>query len=297
MQDPEPVRRTSEIEDATNLYFIHPLANRLTPWLAGMRVPANAVSVAGMAFGILAGLAYSRYQDPRWAIAGFLLMIAWHVMDGTDGQLARLTRSQSESGKVLDGICDYVTFTAVYAGLAWALSREHGGWVWIVVALAGICHAVQSASYEAQRQEYDSWAWDRNSRQPPSGAPPRDTQPPSAVPRLSGLLHRLYARVQFLAAGSGADFRRGLAETMALRPASAASVRRRYRDVFAAPVRRWSVLSANTRTLGIFLCALLGAPLAYFAFEIVGLGVVLVVLTRRQHARQASFLRDLDAVR
>src|SRR5258708_5354738 len=152
METVEPVRRTLEIEEVTNLYLIHPIASRLTPLFAAMRIPPNAVSLAGMLFGILAGVAYYHYQNPRYAIAGFILMIAWHVMDGADGQLARLTQSQSQSGKVFDGICDYVTFIAVYTGLAVSLTRQYGDWIWGLAIAAGICHAVQAAAYEVQRQ-------------------------------------------------------------------------------------------------------------------------------------------------
>ena len=106
MKNPEPIRRTAEIEEITNRNFIHPMASRLVPLFARMRITPNAVSILGMLLGILAGFAYYRYQDLRFAITGFILMIAWHVMDGADGQLARLTHSQSHLGKVLDGICD-----------------------------------------------------------------------------------------------------------------------------------------------------------------------------------------------
>jgi len=101
MTGPESIRRTREIEEITNLYFIHPLASRLVPLFAQMRLTPNAVSITGMLFGILAALAYYRYADLRFAITGFALMIAWHVMDGADGQLARLTHSYSYFGKVL----------------------------------------------------------------------------------------------------------------------------------------------------------------------------------------------------
>ena len=130
MEDIEPVRRTLEIEEVTNRYFVHPIASCLVPLFAALRVPPNAVSIAGMAFGISAGAAYYAYQDPRCAIAGFILMVAWHVMDGADGQLARLTNTHSQFGKVLDGICDYVTFIAVYVGLAINLSRQYGDRIW-----------------------------------------------------------------------------------------------------------------------------------------------------------------------
>ncbi len=156
-----PTGRPPEIEEATNRWLIHPLARRLTPLLARLRVPPNAVSLAGMACGILAGLAYNRCQDRRFALAGLLLMLLWHLMDGIDGQLARLTGTHSRFGKVLDGICDYVTFTAVYVGLAATLDRQQGGWIWLLVLAAGISHAAQAAAYEAQRQDYDFFGWNR----------------------------------------------------------------------------------------------------------------------------------------
>src|ERR1700755_747219 len=157
MTAPVSIRRTTEIEGIPNLYFIHPLASRLVPFFAQMRLTPNAVSVTGMLFGILAAFAYYRYSDIRFAIAGFALMIAWHVMDGADGQLARLTQSYSYFGKVLDGISDNVTFLAVYTALAICLSQEYGDWMYALVALSAVCHAIQSASYEAQRQEYECW--------------------------------------------------------------------------------------------------------------------------------------------
>jgi phosphatidylglycerophosphate synthase len=296
MQTAEPVRRTSEIEDVTNLYFIHLIANRLTPLLARLHVRPNAVSVTGMLCGILAGFAYFHYADTRFTIAGFVLMIAWHVMDGVDGQLARLTRSQSEIGKVLDGICDYVTFIAVYTGLLLALSRHHHAWVWGLVAAAGVCHAAQAAAYEAQRQDYDVWGWGRKSKElPKAKAVNVETGHASKTQKISGLLHRLYARVQLLASGFSTDFHTRLEQIFATRPEHAGAIRQRYREVFAQPVRRWSVLSANYRTLGIFVCTLFKAPLFYFFFEVVGFSVILAVLARQQRARHTRFLADLGA--
>jgi phosphatidylserine synthase len=288
MQTSEPVRRNSEIEEVTNLYFIHPIASRLTLRFAALGVSANAVSVLGMVFGILAGVAYFHYRNPLFAVAGFVLMIAWHVMDGADGQLARLTNSQSQTGKVLDGICDYVTFIAVYTGLALALSGEYGGWVWWLVALAGLCHAVQSAAYEVQRQEYNFWGWSRKSVDMMLvNAQPRGTLAASPVE----MLLRFYTRVQFLAAGVSVEFHKKLDVILGAQPERSDVIRQQYRATFAPVVRRWGVMSANYRTLGIFLCALAGVPLYYFAFEIVGFSVILVMLLARQQARYGAFLK------
>ncbi len=287
----EPIRRTLEIEETTNRYFIHPVANWLARLFARLQIRPNSVSLAGMAFGIIAGVAYYHYRDVRFATAGFCLMVAWHVMDGADGQLARLTRSQSETGKVLDGICDYVTFIAVYCALALALSPQYGYRVWVLILLSGACHAVQSAVYEVQRQDYDFWGWGRKS------AALLDLQAPVARPRIMERLHRLYAGTQLAAGGLDLGSRRRLAEILERQPGRAGSIRRTYRNRFGPATRRWSVMSANYRTLGIFVASLFKAPLYYFGFEIIALSAVLIVLLHGQRGRYASFLTDLDAVK
>jgi len=296
VENSEPVRRNSEIEDPTNLYFIHPVSNRLVPLFARMGISPNAVSCAGMACGIGAGLAYFHYQEIRFALVGFFLMLAWHVMDGVDGQLARLTRSQSQVGKILDGICDYVTFTSVYASLALALSRQHGSWVWGLVAVAGIFHAIQSAVYEVQRQDYNFWA---EGQKPvgsqPAGAMPARSAPVPLLQRIAHQLHRVYLGVQTLAIGVSGESRSKLGITLDANRERGVSVRRLYREMFAPALRRWSVMSANYRTLGLFVFTVLRRPLDYFLLEIFGLTALMIVLLYRQHLRYARFFKCLDA--
>lgn len=299
MRTDESVRRPPEIEEITNLFVIHPIAGHLTPLLARMRISANAVSVAGMACGLLAGAAYYRYQDVRYAVAGFVLMIVWHVMDGADGQLARLTHSQSQTGKVLDGLCDDVTFAAVYAALAAALSRTFGPWVWALAGAAGLCHLAQSAAYEMQRQEYSFFGLGRESARlvgPQELRPGGREAPPMG--RLADGLLRAYVRLQFrLLAGGTVRFHQRLAAALEREPERAESLRQRYRETFAPAVRRWSVLSANYRTIGLFASALARAPQYYFAFEIVGFSAILAALMLDQQFRYARFLRRLETAR
>jgi CDP-diacylglycerol---serine O-phosphatidyltransferase len=287
----EPVRRTSEIEEVTNLYFIHPLSARLVRIFAWLRISPNTVSLIGMACGVLAGVAYHRYQTAWCALAGFGLMLAWHVMDGADGQLARLTNSFSELGKVLDGVCDYVTFTAVYVGLALAMSHTLGGWVWAVAVISGMCHAVQSAAYEMQRQEYNFWGWGRKSAALPELAVPRRDMP--VAQRLPDMLHRQYTRMQIWIAGGTVAFHNSFAGILAARPAHDAALRQRYREAFAPGIRKWGCLSSNYRTLAIFIAVLLKAPLWYFLFEIFGFNLILFRLLAAQKARYRQFLQGL----
>jgi len=286
----ESVRRESEIEEITNLHVIHPVSNFLTPRFARLGITPNAVSLTGMGFGLLAGFAYYHYRNPRWAVAGFLLMIAWHVMDGADGQLARLTNAQSELGKILDGICDYVTFIAVYSALAATLSRDLGGWAWALAGAAGLAHAVQSAAYEAQRQEYAFWGLDKTSAKL---AMPR---PAGGAPGPMARLHRLYVGAQLLVSGPAIQFRDRLARAIAGGGAErAAALRARYRAIFAPAVRRWSILSANYRTIGLFIGAAIGRPHYYFIFEIFGFSAILALLLAYQRSRYRLLFDSLPA--
>jgi phosphatidylglycerophosphate synthase len=288
----EPARRTFEIEDPTNLYFIHPLSARLVPVFARLGITPNTVSMLGMACGFLAGLFYHFYSDTACALAGFALMLGWHIMDGADGQLARLTRTYSELGKVLDGICDYVTFTAVYVGLALAMTASLGGWVLALVPLAGLCHAIQSAAYELQRQEYNVLGWGKQ-----SAALPKRTKLPSGLPwreRAAARLHQLYAGLQIKISGGTLVVHSRFVDVLAAHPTRQAALREAYRAHFAPVIRRWCVLSSNYRTLGILIAVLLKLPALYFLFEIFGFSLILLILLQAQKAQNAAFLQRLE---
>lgn len=277
-----PKGRPPEIEEISNRWLIHPVARRLVPVAARLGVTPNAVSLTGMGCGLLAGLAYHRVGHPGLAVAGLALMGLWHLMDGIDGQLARLTGTHSAFGKVLDGICDYVTFAAVYLGLGSALASRHGDWVWALVAVAGASHAAQGASYEAQRQDYDAFGWGRGAAAGTDG---------TGVRREAGAFGRLlgaYTALQGVLLGTDAATRAGLAAASADPRARAA-----YRARFAPALRTWSVLSANCHTAAIFVFAVSGAPLWYFVFEAVGLNALLAVLLGAQRARSARFVSAL----
>jgi len=291
----ESSRRTREIEEFTNLYFIHPIAARLTPHLARMRVSPNAVSITGMGCGLLAGWAFYRFEDIRYVVAGFVLMLAWHVLDGVDGQLARLTNSQSEFGKIIDGFADNVTFAAVYIGLGLALSQSLGAWVWLLVALASVAHSLQAAAYELQRQEYEFWGWDKKSAEFKSIDTLRaENHPRSPIQRLFYAVGQRYVRTQQMAAQVDNQYRDKIASTLAAHPDRAQVIRRRYRETFASLVRTWSICSSNYRTFLIFLSAASGLPQLYFFIEILVLTPLTLLMIKQQKIKSREFSRFLD---
>jgi hypothetical protein len=196
---------------------------------------------------------------------------------------------------MLDGIADNVTFAAVYAALAVASSRRHGNWVYALAAISAVFHAIQSASYETERQEYEYLGWGKKPQEPPPrNSDARDRGGPGATRWLLDFLHRLFfIGLSFPTAGINGKFRETMAEALQNDPGRADLVRQHYRETLAPQIRSWSILSANYRTLGIFISTLFRAPEYYFGFEIVGFSVVLAVLIRRLNAAHEVLLSNL----
>ena len=287
---PDAVKRTNEIEEFTNLYFIHPISSWLVPKFAARNITPNMVSLTGMMFGILGGVCYYHYQNPYMAIAGFLAMILWHIMDGADGQLARLTKSYSEIGKILDGVCDYVTFISAYVGIGLMLSSMGTPHVWAIVLSAGAFHAIQSSAYELQRGEYDYWGHGKQS----AGLPEikqmiADLEGKGLLSFMMSQLHIGYVRMQRMSSGIQDSFRQTLREALKNHPDKTDDIRALYREIFAPGVNSWSLMCANYRTIAIFIACIVGQPIYFFWFEIAVLTPVLILLIQKQRVLNQLF--------
>ena len=242
------------IEDVTNLWLVHPVADRLLPTALRLGIHPNTVSFTGMAFGALAGWCYWHWQQPLFVLAGFLLMVGWHVMDGLDGKLARASGKTSPLGRLIDGVCDYLTFGFVLLPIV--LSLPQWRWALALALVSGACHAVQSAWYEGERE-----AWKRRSR----GVFTTETRPSSGIG-----IERLYNWVEQRLGSGARPIDAALEANPALLPA--------YLAESAPLMRRLNLLSANNRTIAIALACLIGQPKLYWYWEIVVLTLLAMAM-------------------
>ena len=154
-----PYSRPRELEDGLNRFVYHPLAHRLARALLPMGISPNAVSVAGMLLVWGAAAAYTGLSWPQSFVIGFALHLLWHVVDGADGDLARLTGRPSATGELVDGVCDYAGHVVLYLALAAMLDGQIGHWAWALTAAAGASHIVQTNHAESQRRFYLWWVY------------------------------------------------------------------------------------------------------------------------------------------
>ena len=290
---PATVMRTGEIEEVTNRFVIHPVAHALVVRLARVGVSPNAVSITGFVLGASAAAAYLRYADPLYVLAGFVLMFGWHVMDGADGQLARLTGQTSEIGKALDGLCDHGTFVLVYLALGIAAAEAQGAWVWIWAVLAGASHAVQANTYEAQRYAYDYWVQGKQTARIPTPDEFRqEMRGARGVPWVLGKLHLLYLSVQHRSGKAQAPLRAALEEARRA-PGGTERVATLYRDADRGVTRLWNLMCSNYRTTAIAIACLAGSAVYFFAFEVVVLNAAFALLLGMQRRADRSLLTRL----
>ena len=98
----------------------------------------NHLTIIGTCVGLLAAAVLS--AGTYWAgVAGTLLFLWAIIIDGCDGEVARLTFQESAFGQKFDVITDNVVHVAIFAGLAVGLYRQHpaGHYLELVAILLG----------------------------------------------------------------------------------------------------------------------------------------------------------------
>lgn len=276
--------RPREIEAATNIYLVHPVARRLVDWLQHTPVTPNQVSVASVAAAGAAAICYVSMAWPWAAFAGLVFQFLWHVLDGADGDLARRTGRASPRGELIDGVCDHLSQALIYVAFACAAQRTFGGLAWAAAVAAGASHFVQANAYETGRKAYRRFVY---------GAPwMRQTGAGTTGPGKA--LSDLYLAVSDLS--SPGERRAEQAMDGAIAAGHAAEAHRLYRERFAPLVKASGLMDSNTRTLAAFLAVLAGQPLWFFVFEFTVLNLALATLATARLRANRALAEDLRAL-
>jgi phosphatidylglycerophosphate synthase len=102
-------------------------------------ISPNAISLIGLAVSVLAGFAYARGGYGPMLAGAFL---GWFssMLDGCDGEVARLAFRESALGCWLESVCDDLYYLAVLIGMVVGLVRQGEAqlvWVLGILALVG----------------------------------------------------------------------------------------------------------------------------------------------------------------
>jgi CDP-L-myo-inositol myo-inositolphosphotransferase len=100
-----------------------PISTQLSVAVAALRPSPDLVSLLALLIGIVAAAALAG----GWGIVGGVLVHVASIVDGMDGELARLQLRERPLGAFFDGIADRLADAAILAGVGvWALETSNG---------------------------------------------------------------------------------------------------------------------------------------------------------------------------
>jgi phosphatidylglycerophosphate synthase len=271
-----PRSRPRELEDPLNHFIYHPLAARLARLLVPTGISPNAVSVMSLVSLCAAAWAFVGVDWPLNALIGLAFMMLWHIVDGADGDLARMTGRASATGELVDGVCDYAGNIILYFAFAFRLDDTLGLWGWLLAVAAGASHIVQTNHAETQRRLY-LWRaygvpWLRNAAA--SGDPLFSRQ--GWFNRLFGFWAVAYVWLSDRMSPSANPIDSALAGA-AGDPREIQRIRAMVRRASRTSLVLQKGLGANPKTIIIAAAIALGSPLYYFLTMILALNLLLAI--------------------
>jgi phosphatidylglycerophosphate synthase len=285
--------RPAELQDPLNYYFYHPLAARLARLLRPTGISPNLVSVGSAIALVLATWAFVSLAWPINAMVGLGFMLCWHVVDGADGDLARLTGKASATGELVDGVCDYFGNIVMYVAFAFWLDDTLGGWAWALASGAGASHILQTNHSETQRRLYAWRVYGRLWLRPAAEAGDDLFRSTTWFARYFGFWAKGYVWLSNLMSPSANPVDTALS---AAEPDKAARIRALIRGQSAASLALEKALGANPKTFLIAASIALGGPLYFFLAMLTALNLILLISILHHKRMERRFAALISAL-
>jgi CDP-alcohol phosphatidyltransferase len=262
-------------EELVDLAFFRPLGYLFVKAFLPFPVTPNQVSLLAMAFGIAAGLCLARGTPKSYAIGGLLYGLS-NVLDCSDGMLARIKKNGTATGRMVDGVVDYVTGAAVFIGLGIGLTRAvHAETLslpanaWVLVAIAALSTALHAVFSDFFRNTYLD-------------------QRKSQAAGVENELEKYGAELTRMKAGPGHMVDKMLIRLYLgyLRLQAGKSRNRRNKTPSSVPQRRikpsavvlWNLVGPSTHIFFFMAAAFLNRPMVFFGFVVIAANAWMLVL-------------------
>jgi len=127
-------------------YVERPLSRILSRRLAKTTVTPNQMTLISAVVGLSAA-PFFLSAAPLWQTVGALIFLAHSILDGCDGELARLKFQESRWGGILDFWGDNVVHAAIFGCMAAGWSASIGATWPLALGAAAVAGALGSASF------------------------------------------------------------------------------------------------------------------------------------------------------
>ncbi len=146
-----------------------PISKRLTRWLVNTNLTPNALSIISFVFCLISALLFALGSYISFFFGGLLAQFT-SVLDGCDGEVARLKHQTSRYGAWLDAVLDRYGDAAIVLGIIYGLWTYTGNpKVWLVgyIALVGsLVSSYTATKYDEliRKKRLSTWRFGRDTR-------------------------------------------------------------------------------------------------------------------------------------
>ena len=285
-------RKSQDTDDLFDVLVYDPIAIRLSHGFIRAGIPANMVTVLSLFVGV--GGSICLYSRNIWVdLAGMVMIIFAAILDCCDGQVARLTGTSSQLGRVLDGAVDIANFLAIYLVLGLRLmsdtipftDMQWGFLVWIPIVLAMISHADQARMADYYRGLHLFFL---NGKDPSLLTTSKELKAELySLPKGSSLFERIY-RIIYLIYTKDQERQtprvQRLLNGLEKNRTDSEKVSEAYVSRSLKYIKISGGLTYNIRTYVLFIAILFNVPAVYFVFVIIVLQLVKVWIVRMYEA-------------
>jgi hypothetical protein len=294
----ESTFKDKDIEEFLDIYFTRPVGYWLALVAKSLKLSPNNVTFIGIITGVAAGHLFY-YSSLLVTIIGVFLKIFSNILDSTDGQLARMTHSKSEFGRLLDGVAGHIIFVNIYAHLyARYMAEGASSWMWIVILAAGICHFIQAGWADFYRNGYMYFV---------RGPQASEIYPQGVVAArfhalkwkrdiLKKILTFIEWQYLLLMEKTNKEFQEMKAKTEKdYEKAIPSWLSHEYRKMNKPMVKYYNILTINVRQFVLIGLLLLRVPELFFIFELTVLNAVFFYAALRQEKINRSLLAAMSS--
>ena len=156
-----------EVEEIFDLFFYRPLAFLLVKIIYPTNITPNQLTIGAIIMGVIGGFFYAQGTpiSPEPFVIGALFFMMFNILDCSDGQLARLKKNGTRTGRIIDGIADYIAVTAVYIGIGigFANNTNNPTLYWSLLAITGVSITIQAILVDYYRNRFLDYVLERKS--------------------------------------------------------------------------------------------------------------------------------------
>lgn len=132
-------KKKSAKNDYFAFYVGRPLSYLLTIPFLKLNIRPNTVSIISVLEVILAAIVLSSSGTLKLAVLGWLLFFIWNLLDGVDGNIARLKKISTPMGSVFDAMSGYAAmFLFFFSAGIYAFNTSSGNYAYVQIIIGSI---------------------------------------------------------------------------------------------------------------------------------------------------------------